>query len=342
MEQQSKPNVRETTMRIATMPKTVYRADDGVHPQWRFHVVAANTSEETVRLEKVTMTLHSGDGSTQRVQSGEEIQGIVQGSREVRRDEAVVLMVEDLPSHGTAPDSVTVDLCLAGHGGEESIAAADVPLVFRPTLYLHFPLVGRWLAANARTEQHCVGVQFGFDLIAEQDVPLHDDPPERAMTLEEFASFGRPLLVPVDGVVAECVDDQRDFPPTPGKVPFPDGPPKEYRGRVCGNYVLIQTGKNDCVVMGHLRQGSLRVKVGDRVRAGQEIAQVGNSGNSTGPHLHIEVLDGVPDLTKLGTLDFAQSGVPFGFRQVALAREGETIRETEVVPRRMDIVRAVA
>ena len=56
----------------------------------------------------------------------------------------------------------------------------------------------------------------------------------------------------------------------------------------------------------HLRLGSLRVGVGDQVAVGQQIAECGNSGNSTQPHVHVQVTDS-PDL------DVAH-GVPMQFR----------------------------
>lgn len=66
----------------------------------------------------------------------------------------------------------------------------------------------------------------------------------------------------------------------------------------------------------HLRRGSLTVKPGDRVRAGQQIARCGNSGNRTEPHLHFQLTDG-PDLN-------SARGLPFRRRNVGLPADGET------------------
>ena len=56
-----------------------------------------------------------------------------------------------------------------------------------------------------------------------------------------------------------------------------------------GNYVILDIGGGLYVLYGHLKQGSLRVRVGDQVHRGQVIGQVGDSGNSGEPHLHIQV-----------------------------------------------------
>jgi len=92
--------------------------------------------------------------------------------------------------------------------------------------------------------------------------------------------------------------------------------------------------------MAHLKQDSLRVATGDRVRRGQVLGEVGNSGNSTGPHLHIELLDECPDLPAIGTIRMDASGVPFGFRDVICEREGAVVPLSKVVPETGDVLRA--
>lgn len=58
-----------------------------------------------------------------------------------------------------------------------------------------------------------------------------------------------------------------------------------------GNHVIIDIGGGRYAFYAHLQPGSLKVKVGDRVQRGQVIGLVGNSGNSTGPHLHFQLSD---------------------------------------------------
>lgn len=58
-----------------------------------------------------------------------------------------------------------------------------------------------------------------------------------------------------------------------------------------GNYLILDLGDSRYAFYGHLMPGSLRVKPGDRVRRGEVIARLGNSGNSTGPHLHFHLAD---------------------------------------------------
>lgn len=58
-----------------------------------------------------------------------------------------------------------------------------------------------------------------------------------------------------------------------------------------GNYIIIDHGNGEFSLSAHLMPGSMRVKVGDTVKAGQVIGQLGSSGNSTEPHLHFQICD---------------------------------------------------
>lgn len=56
-----------------------------------------------------------------------------------------------------------------------------------------------------------------------------------------------------------------------------------------GNYVIIDHGGGEYTLYAHLSQNTVTVMAGDTVEQGQVIAKMGNSGNSTGPHLHFEI-----------------------------------------------------
>ncbi len=67
----------------------------------------------------------------------------------------------------------------------------------------------------------------------------------------------------------------------------------------------------------HVQRGSFTVREGERVRAGQVVARCGNSGNSTEPHVHFQLMDGPdPDTAR---------GVPFTWRGIGVPRNGEIV-----------------
>ena len=74
---------------------------------------------------------------------------------------------------------------------------------------------------------------------------------------------------------------------------------------IAGNHVIVDLGGGHFALWAHLRPGSLRVKVGDHVKRGQVLGLVGNSGNSSEPHLHFQVMDGPSSL--------GSEGVPYAF-----------------------------
>ena len=86
---------------------------------------------------------------------------------------------------------------------------------------------------------------------------------------------------------------------------------------VGGNHVIIDLGKGQFAFYAHLQPGSPRVKVGDRVKAGQVIGLVGNSGNSTEPHLHFHICDRNSPLASEGlpyATSFEVQGSGFGWK----------------------------
>ena len=157
------------------------------------------------------------------------------------------------------------------------------------------PLKGEWAILNPPGHP-----KLAFDFLATQGSKL----PYRGATfvrhllgsisVDATYAWGQPVYAPLDGVVVACSDGAPDrarismirdlatlliFPPKPGS-PFP---------AYGGNYVLLQCGKV-YPLLAHLRCGSVRVKVGDHVRVGDELGEVGNSGSSIQPHLHFQVM----------------------------------------------------
>jgi hypothetical protein len=115
-----------------------------------------------------------------------------------------------------------------------------------------------------------------------------------SISVEATYAWRQPVFAPLDGVVAACSDDTPDrerismirdlvallmFPPKSGSSFSAYG----------GNYVILKCG-DVYPLLAHLRGGSIRVKVGDHVQAGDQLGEVGNSGSSIQPHLHFQVM----------------------------------------------------
>lgn len=160
---------------------------------------------------------------------------------------------------------------------------------------------------------------------------------------QEFPSFGRPVLAPFDGVVVAARGTSRDhltrLSPLGLIVMLLGGFVRSLGAprHLLGNHVLLRADRagmaaradgaanraasgsaggsadgpvpdvppDDTViaVLAHLRRGSLQVVAGERVAAGQQLAECGNSGNSSDPHVHFQLMDGT-DITTAHGLPF--------------------------------------
>ncbi|CAI6082550.1 hypothetical protein PAECIP112173_03602 [Paenibacillus sp. JJ-100] len=123
--------------------------------------------------------------------------------------------------------------------------------------------------------------RYALDIVRTQDgASYKGDPKVNA----SYYAFGDPLYAAADGTVVDIKNNIEDN--VPG-VLNPQEP--------AGNYVVIDHGQGEYSFTAHIKKGSVAVKKGDRVKQGDLIGDLGNSGNSSEAHLHFQVSDG-PDL----------------------------------------------
>ncbi|WP_098012133.1 M23 family metallopeptidase [Streptomyces sp. sk226] len=277
---------------------------------------------------------------------------------------AIGEFVTDLPGPGWAttllPALVVLALMVATMSLQARAAAPrgepGPPVEVAP------PVTGRWKALNSPADKvpshgtHAYGQTYAIDIVAEPETAEGEAPgrpgagratrpaagpaTRPAFRLfwpvvrrnRAFPAFSAPLLAVADATVVVASDGQRDHLsrnslPALAYLMLAEAPVRSIVGahRIIGNHVILDLGGGTYAVYAHLRRGSLRVRAGDRVRAGQGIGHVGNSGNTTEPHLHFHLMDG-PDLD-------AARGVPFTWRGVGVPANGETFTVVEPVER---------
>jgi murein DD-endopeptidase MepM/ murein hydrolase activator NlpD len=148
-----------------------------------------------------------------------------------------------------------------------------------------------------------------------------------AKTNTSYFAYGQDAIAVADATVAAIKDGIPENLPdiTSRAVPIT-------RETIGGNFVVLDLGGNRYAFYAHLQPGSLKVKPGDRVRRGQVLGLVGNSGNSTEPHLHFHVSDGPDSLASEGLpyaidrFEVASSGASFEMRQREIPMNGAVVR----------------
>ena len=113
-----------------------------------------------------------------------------------------------------------------------------------------------------------------------------------------FAGYGAPVMAAGDGVVVSTLDEMEDN--EPGALPDPAVFTELGIVSVDGNHVVIDHGNGLYTFYAHLQKGSIEVEVGDEVRAGDGLGLLGNTGNSSAPHMHFHVMSGPSPLGSEG------------------------------------------
>lgn len=206
---------------------------------------------------------------------------------------------------------ITVTLTLSPTGALESgvvgTAKAEAPTVYaqhQTRTRFSMPVEGNWhvLWGGRSYEENrhaaVTDMRFALDLWQKKDGGTYRG---RGTKNEEYFAWNKPVLAPADGVVVAVSAGSVDN--VPNRAPG---------GNLYGNLVVLRHADGEFSLFGHLKRGSISVKPGERVTRGQRLARVGNSGMSTEPHLHFQVMDsgdwqhaqGMP----LALCDFTRNG----------------------------------
>jgi murein DD-endopeptidase MepM/ murein hydrolase activator NlpD len=235
-----------------------------------------------------------------------------------------LLVVEQIFAFRGARDTLRVRV----HGNVDGRVAeftGSIPIKseFAQNKYI-FPLRGVWYAgygASLHTgHRWAVPEEFALDIakIGESGLSHKGD----GTRFDDYYAYGADVLAAADGRVTSAANDQKE---DPSAMQRPNETQEAYFARlqkeqaerlakgltaITGNYVMIDHGKNEYSLYAHLKPGSVRVHVGDQVKAGDVIGKLGSSGNSTEPHLHFHVCD-KPD-------PLMCAGIPVNFSNITI------------------------
>ena len=239
------------------------------------------------------------------------------------RDQALLIASQVFAFHG-ARDTLRVRV----HGNVDGRAtefAGSIPIKseFAQNNYI-FPLRGVWYVGYGASfhtgHRWAIPEEFALDIakIGESGLSHKGD----GTRFDDYYAYGADVLAAADGRVTSVANDQQE---DPSAMQRPNETQEAYFARlqkeqgerlakgltaITGNYVMIDHGKNEYPLYAHLQPGSVRIRVGDQVKAGDVIGKLGSSGNSTEPHLHFHVCD-KPD-------PLMCAGIPVNFSNITI------------------------
>lgn len=245
------------------------------------------------------------------------------GGPVLARNQALLLWQQVLAYNGTR-DQLRIT-ATGSIDGKPAQVTGEIPIrsEFAKTKFL-FPLKGVWLAGNApsfHTPHRWAPMEaFAFDIGKTGASGLSHA--GNGTTFADYYAYGADVLAAANGRVVTAHDGE---PEDTNAMQRPDESQEAYFARlqkdqdkriakgvdgIAGNYIVIDHGGGEYSFYAHLQPGSLRVQVGNTVHAGQPIAKLGSSGNSTEPHLHFQVCDS-PD-------PLMCAGIPVNFTNVTI------------------------
>jgi len=180
-------------------------------------------------------------------------------------------------------------------------------------IVVDFPLRGEWIAPNTpgtKIPSHgtdMLGERYAYDFFGidskasgmrfYRPSPIHYL--VLGVRLQDCYGWGRPIFSSTAGIVVQAEDGwpernpvhiARDLALRIKNARTFDAKRTADLRSLSGNYILIEAS-DGYVLYAHAQPGSIKVRPGDKVVSGQELAKVGHSGNSTAPHLHFQLMD---------------------------------------------------
>jgi hypothetical protein len=225
-----------------------------------------------------------------------------------------------------------------------------LPELPESALAVRLPLPeGAWEAFNSpgsKVPSHgtdWLGQRFAIDLVGVEPGRGHSEVRDWRTLLwlerpDRFIGFGSPVVAPAAGTVVAAYDrvaDRGACRSIPGLIWFFAGSmalavttlvwrTPAGLSAMLGNHVILRLDQGGHAGLMHLRRGSVRVSAGEHLEEGQRIADVGNTGNTTQPHLHFQLMDR-PDA-------LAAKGLPLAFADYEIKGDDAWVAVQRGVP----------
>jgi hypothetical protein len=226
--------------------------------------------------------------------------------------------LEDVPAAITHRISVKI----GDYPEAYSVVTLPTSISKNPVVVISPPLTGSdWVAGNgpSNTSQHrgalipinghaYISQRFAIDWVQlnPDGKTYTGDPTDN----KNYRAYGAEIHAVADGVVTQVRDGLPQN--TPGAKSLAVPLSLETIG---GNHVIMEIGDGLFAFYAHMQPGSVRVKVGDKVRRGQVLGLLGNTGNSSEPHLHFQICNANSEL--------GSEGLPYALASFEVLGKGD-------------------
>ena len=315
---------------VIPIAPTAFKADGKWHLAYELHV--SNLSRWDCELTRVDVIPGNGEQKALASFTGADLDGLMghpgsiagQKSKIPSGGLAVVYMWADFDNLSDVPASIRQRITVKVGDYPEGFAI-DTPAIQvdrKPVAVIGAPLTGGdWQAGNGPSNasghrralipiegRAYISQRFAIDWVQlyPDGKTYQGDPADN----KNYRAYGHEIRAVADGTVTETKDGiPQNIPSeTSRAVPIT-------LETVGGNHVIVDIGNGLYAFYAHMQPGTLRVKVGEQVRRGQVLGLLGNSGNSTEPHLHFDICNAS---SMLGC-----EGMPYAFGSFEVLGKGD-------------------
>ncbi|MGH9685220.1 MAG: M23 family metallopeptidase [Candidatus Acidiferrales bacterium] len=320
---------------VVPIAPTAFKADGKVNLVYELHVV--NMGRWDCTLNRVDVVSSDSAAKSLGSFSGATLEGMIerpgltvtQNSKLAPGTEAVVFLWLSVDRPADVPAAIRQRLTVKIGDYPEELTLETNPLpVHTGPIVITPPLRGdHWVAANgpSNTSGHrralipidgraVISQRFAIDWVklGDDGKTYHGD----KLDNKNYYAFGVDALAVADGVVTEVKDG------IPLNVPGENSRAVPITlETVGGNHVILNIGNGNFAFYAHLQPGSIRVKLGEKVHRGQVLGLVGNTGNSTEPHLHFHISNASSPL--------GSEGLPYLLRSFEVEGKGWTWKPSD-------------
>jgi Peptidase family M23 len=320
---------------LVPIEPTAFKADGKWHLVYELHVT--NLGKWDCLLTRLDVMPANSAAKPIASYSGAELGGMIVRTGQTVAEPAkiapgafaIVFMWLTFDKQQDVPEKLSHRVAMKIGDYPEGITLDGVPVSTdrKPVVVISPPLTGEdWSAGNgpSNSSQHrrafiplnghaYISQRFAIDWV--QLNPDGKTYQGDSADNKNYRAYGAEIHAVADGVVTQTKDGiPQNIPNQPPIVPIT-------LETVGGNHVIVEIGSGLYAFYAHMQPGSVRVKVGDRVRRGQVLGLLGNSGNSSEPHLHFHICNANSEL--------ACEGLPYAFAAYELQGKGDGWKPSE-------------